>query len=162
MLNRILFGLGLVLAVGGPTAAILQKEHLLRSGRVVLLELAPRDPRSLMQGDYMALRYRLSSASPLWGSREGFRGGWVVLRDDPRGVGEFLRVHGGEPLGPGEYLLHLRGRNARIGAESYFFQEGKAQDFAAARFGELRVSPQGEALLAGLRDQNLQPLGSNR
>ncbi|MFX7329222.1 GDYXXLXY domain-containing protein, partial [Acinetobacter baumannii] len=34
-----------------------QKEMLLKEGQLVLLPLAPVDPRSLMQGDYMALRY---------------------------------------------------------------------------------------------------------
>ena len=60
MTPRVLFGLGLLLALGGPTTAVLQKERLLRQGRPVLLELAPRDPRSLMQGDYMDLDYALA------------------------------------------------------------------------------------------------------
>lgn len=33
-------------------ASILDKEKLLSEGQVVYLELAPVDPRSLMQGDY--------------------------------------------------------------------------------------------------------------
>ena len=37
--------------------SIWQREQLLGSGRVVILELAPVDPRSLMQGDYMALTF---------------------------------------------------------------------------------------------------------
>jgi len=32
-------------------------ERILSDGRVLLLELAPVDPRSLMQGDYMALQF---------------------------------------------------------------------------------------------------------
>ena len=37
---------------------IWQRENLLQSGRVVLLELVPVDPRSLVQGDFMRLSYR--------------------------------------------------------------------------------------------------------
>ena len=40
--------------------SIARKEALLKDGQLVLLELAPVDPRSLMQGDYMALRYKIS------------------------------------------------------------------------------------------------------
>ena len=37
--------------------AIYRNERLLASGETLYLELAPVDPRSLMQGDYMRLRY---------------------------------------------------------------------------------------------------------
>ena len=162
MTPRILFGLGLLLAVGGPVTAVLQKEHLLRSGRTVLLELAPRDPRSLLQGDYMALDYAL--ARTLQALPGLPRDGHAVLRDDPRGVAVFVRLHGGAPLGPGEYLLRFRSRGLRprLGTESFFFQEGQGPHFQPARFGELRVDARGTALLAGLRDADLKPLGPTR
>ena len=38
--------------------SIWQKEQLLNHGKIVLLPLAPVDPRSLMQGDYMRLRFQ--------------------------------------------------------------------------------------------------------
>ena len=40
--------------------SIAEKEKHLAEGKVVYLKLAPVDPRSLMQGDYMALRFRLA------------------------------------------------------------------------------------------------------
>ena len=33
--------------------SVYQKEQTLKEGQLVLLQLAPVDPRSLMQGDYM-------------------------------------------------------------------------------------------------------------
>ena len=42
-------------------SAIWQKERHIAEGEVVYLELAPVDPRSLMQGDYMALNFELSN-----------------------------------------------------------------------------------------------------
>lgn len=160
MTRRILFGLGLLLALGGPVAAVLQKERLLRGGRTVLLELAPHDPRSLLQGDYMDLDYAL--ARTLQAVPGLPRDGHAVLRDDPRGVAGFVRLHDGAPLGPGEYLLRFRcrGLRPRLGAESYFFQEGQGPRFQSARFGELKVDGSGTALLAGLRGQDLKPLGA--
>ena len=162
MTERILFGLGLLLALGGPAAAVLQKELLLRSGRPVLLELAPRDPRSLMQGDYMDLNYGLAGTLPF--EETPAKAGRLVLRNDPRGVAAFVRVHRGEPLGPGEFLLRFRRHGSRtlIGAESFFFQEGQADRYQPARFGELRIDAGGTALLTGLRDKDLNPLGGPR
>ncbi len=57
---------------------ILAKEDLLRTAPRILLELAGRDPRSLMSGDYLRLEYAV--ASQLRGNRPGlwdllFRGG---------------------------------------------------------------------------------------
>ncbi|MCC9044019.1 GDYXXLXY domain-containing protein [Myroides sp. M-43] len=41
--------------------AVLQKENTIKEGQLVLLELAPVDPRSLIQGDYMILNYAISN-----------------------------------------------------------------------------------------------------
>ncbi|MCQ9617884.1 GDYXXLXY domain-containing protein [Paenalcaligenes niemegkensis] len=52
---------GLIICLGVANVDIWSKERLLREGQRVVLELAPVDPRSLMQGDYMALRYQISA-----------------------------------------------------------------------------------------------------
>ena len=41
--------------------SIYSRERLLTEGNVVFLQLAPIDPRSLMQGDYMALRFQVAN-----------------------------------------------------------------------------------------------------
>jgi uncharacterized membrane-anchored protein len=41
--------------------SIFGKEKQLAEGKIVYLDLAPVDPRSLMQGDYMALRFQLAN-----------------------------------------------------------------------------------------------------
>ena len=48
---------GLLAALAVANQGIFQRERILADGRIVLLELEPVDPRSLMQGDYMALRF---------------------------------------------------------------------------------------------------------
>ncbi|MFD0701266.1 GDYXXLXY domain-containing protein [Myroides pelagicus] len=40
--------------------SVWEKEKIVKQGQLVLLELAPVDPRSLMQGDYMRLNYAIS------------------------------------------------------------------------------------------------------
>lgn len=135
------------------------REKLLTEGRVVLLELAPVDPRSLMQGDYMALRFR--AADEAFGRVAHARSdGRLVLRVDERGVGSFLRFDEGSALAAGEAVMRYRVRNEepKFGTNAYFFQEGRASRFAEARYGEFRVAADGEAILTGLRDRNLELL----
>jgi uncharacterized membrane-anchored protein len=141
--------LGLAVVLGAMAWNVARKERVLAEGRLVLLELAPRDPRSLMQGDYMQLNYAMDRLP-----REGWpRDGHLVLTQDAQGVASFVRRHAGEPLQPGEFLLRyrLRDRQLRLGAETFFFQEGQAQRYARARYGELRVAPGGDSVLVGLR-----------
>jgi uncharacterized membrane-anchored protein len=48
-----------------------------------------------------------------------------------------------------------------LGTNAYFFEEGTAQRFERARFGEFRIDREsGEAVLVGLRDEQLQEMGS--
>lgn len=51
---------GLLLVLGLFNGSVWQKERLLADGASVTLQLAPRDPRSLLTGDYMALEYSLA------------------------------------------------------------------------------------------------------
>jgi uncharacterized membrane-anchored protein len=57
-------------------------------------------------------------------------------------------------------LLKYRHSNqVRLGAESFFFEEGSAAQFERAKFGELKVAPDGSSVLVGLRDAELRRLG---
>jgi uncharacterized membrane-anchored protein len=127
----------------------------------VLLELAPVDPRSLMQGDYMALRFKAADdAFGRFGRVKETADGRLIVKLDSRGVGTFVRRDGGEPLAEGEVALRYRVRDERVkfATNAYFFQEGHAAYYQAARYGEFRVAPSGELLLARLRDAKLERL----
>ena len=89
----------LLLVLGGVNYAVWQRERLLAEGQVVLLELAPVDPRSLMQGDFMRLNFRLPAEAtrefePLRGARRPL----VVARRDERGVATLVRIDNGAPM----------------------------------------------------------------
>lgn len=139
---------------------VYKREQHLANGRVVLLELASADPRSLMQGDYLALRFKLEADAFENVPREELTDGYVVVRVDERGVATFVRRDNGEPLAPDELRLRYRVRQGRVkfGTNAFFFQEGQRRRYAHARYGEFRVSPSGEMLLTHLRDENLQRL----
>lgn len=138
---------------------VMQRERLLADGRVVFLELAPVDPRSLMQGDYMALAFK--AAEDAFGRGRTERDdGRIVLKLDARGIGRFARFDEGGPLAPDEQRLRYRVREERprFATNAYFFEEGSAARYAGARFGEFRVAENGEAILTGLRGRELEPL----
>lgn len=146
-----------------PAGLVAHKEQVLATGRVVYLELEPRDPRSLMQGDYMVLRYAM--AADVVALHPGRGKGTLVVALDERGVGRLARLDRGEPLAAGEQRLRFRylpggDPGVRIGAESFFFEEGAADVYAGARYGKLVVDAGGRSVLVGLADERLATLGA--
>ncbi len=153
-MTRALLIAGLALILGAANWAIFSRERLKASGTVVYLELAPVDPRSLMQGDYMALNYKIDLTTPFTQ-----RAGFLIVRLDSRRVAKAVGWNA-EPAA-GELRLRYRTGNGRtsIGSDAYFFEEGTAALYQPARFGEFRVAGNGDALLVGLRDADLKRLG---
>jgi uncharacterized membrane-anchored protein len=159
-LVRGLIALGALLVLGAVNLSILGKERVRRDGELVYLELAPVDPRSLMQGDYMALRFaltrdleRLDAGTP---RRDGeTRFARVAL--DPRRVARVAAT--GSDAAALTLRYRLRGGQVWLGTNAFFFEEGTAERFSAARYGEFRVDrASGEAVLVGLRDAALAAL----
>ncbi len=141
---------------------IFQKERLLASAQGVLLELTPVDPRSLVQGDYMALAYAITSEAP---EQDLPADGQLVVAVGADNVAHYLRVYAPPAaLAPGELLLRYRIRDGilHIGSETFFFREGTAAAYEQARYAELRVDSAGESLLVGLRGPDREPLGAPR
>lgn len=154
-------GAACALVVAFVVGISVHKEWVLATGDRVVLQLAPRDPRSILQGDYMTLQYRMADKLAGTTATDGYL---VVTRDaDDRAT--FVRVQPEvSPLGPGESALRYRRREhawsrrgLRIGAESYLFEEGRDKHFAKARFGVLRVRGS-HTVLSGLLDAELNPL----
>ncbi|QNA98410.1 GDYXXLXY domain-containing protein [Massilia sp. Se16.2.3] len=150
--------------IGAATLAVLavvnfsiwQKEALISQGAPVFVELAPVDPRSLMQGDYMRLNFSLPGAN----GQATRRASHVVARVGPNGVARLLRLHDGGALAPGDILIELVYKHGHpmLVTDARYFTEGEAKRWEAAKYGEFRVQPDGRALLVGLRGANLQPL----
>lgn len=141
-------------------------EQTLAQGRAILLPLRPVDPRSLMQGDYMALDYQLTQqlTNELVVAKTPPTPGQaldVLLGTDADGVAQFLRIaQAGEQPQTGETLVRLKWEDngAHLPSSSYFFAEGEGARFAQARYAIFRVASDGTALLAGLADQQHQAI----
>lgn len=156
---------GWLLTIGIALIGILGKERLITRGDVVYLRLAPVDPRSLMQGDYMALNFSIANEVRVAHGTEASaaqREEVIVIRRDASHEGHFVRLHTGEALAPGEQLLRVQnvpsrwgGNAVQVSTDAWFFQEGQADRYAKAKFGEFRVDDSGHALLVGMRDEAL-------
>lgn len=155
-LTRAIILLGALLVLASVNYSIYGKEQIVRTGAPIYLELAPVDPRSLMQGDYMALQFRLAGAIE------------TSLSSVPIGASHrapvILDQHRVATLatdGPADLHIRYRIRNGRVwlGTNAYFFEEGTASGLADARYGEFRVDrASGDAVLVALRDSQMRAL----
>lgn len=157
-LTRILVLANLFLLLAYLFYAVRTKETILTEGELLLFELAPVDPRSLIQGDYMELRYAVADGVY---RDSADRTGYLVVSKDADGVAQKVRLQPETtPLSSGELLIRYSfpGWQMKIGAESYFFEEGTAGVYEAAKYGGLRIDDAGNSLLIGLYDENRQLL----
>lgn len=164
---------GLVLVLGLVNGQVWIKQRIVEQGVTMLLPLRPVDPRSLIQGDYMRLRYRVAGVDAALRQTLN-REGTLVVSLDEQGIVTALRAHLGEPLAADEHLLRYRqraprrSRNAdtlRLAPDAFFFQEGDAEQYERARYSVVQVAPDGHAVLVGLADETgarLNASSSNR
>lgn len=152
--------------LAGINATVWRYEYAMSSGEVVLLRLAPVDPRSLMQGDYMRLNYEIARELTSRDARATQDKGsdTLVIRLDAHQVASLVADGKPERLASDERLLqvHQNERQWQIGPDAYFFEEGTGQQYEAARYGEFRLQADGKTLLVGLRDEAYQPIGQTR
>lgn len=137
--------------------SIYAKEQLKANGQPVLLALAPVDPRSLMQGDYMRLNYQVATEAGPFGVVNGLaeRGYIVVAVDPATHVASYRRIDHGAPLQPGELRLRYHVENSRmiIVPNSFMFQEGQRDVYKDAKYGVFKADGDSH-LLTGLADAN--------
>ncbi len=159
----------LAVALGAVHWDVREKERIIAEGQKIFIPLAPRDPRSLMQGDYMALNFALpweildelrdTDRASAFATLPGHA--VVVARMDARGIATVVRpARPGEAPAGGEILLPLKWMRDSwtLVTDAFYFPEGQGVPFAEARFGEFRVLPDGRALLVGLADERLQAI----
>lgn len=138
-------GLVAVLQAAALVWMIWERNQLLENGREIVLQVIPRDPRSLFQGDYVNLDYPISRVETPAGTKPPRHGAtlYVTLRKNADGTWEAAGVGAERParIGPDEVLL--KGRvtytstgNAttpaiaglKYGIENYFVPEGTGRD----------------------------------
>ncbi len=162
MQRKWLIVLSTLLIFGVVNIGIWKSEKLIEQGEVVLLELAPVDPRSLMQGDYMALRYTMADAiSAQLTDTDTSINGQVIVELDQQRRAKFVGVDQQQPLADGQLRLQFRLRHGQVkfATNAFFFQEGTGEIYESAKYGLFRVGQDGNLLLTHLVDEQLHPLG---
>ncbi|ACC98846.1 Uncharacterized membrane-anchored protein [Elusimicrobium minutum Pei191] len=134
---------------------VFKKEIMLARGQTFYLELAPVDPRSLLQGDYMQLNYKISNRDLLF---EQYDHVCLILND--KKVAEYLMdlEHDEcEKSGGVCISVHYDRGGYHVAPTSFFFQEGYAQLYETARYAILKHSGH-KVLLKGLADKDLKEI----
>jgi len=163
--------LGLILILGFVNWSILSKERHLSDGAIVLLELAPVDPRSLMQGDYMTLRFDLANKIyrelPKTEKYRGWRrnvdagDGFVKVNLNKNKLASFDSIHpeiDRKAISATERFLRFRvkGGSVVFATDAFFFQEGHAEAYEQSEYGQFRVDGNGELLLEAMLDKDFK------
>jgi len=147
---------------------IYQKDSVLSQGRVVLLEIKPIDPRSLLQGDYMIFDYEIAKQALAGVTRNDLAKvdskGAMVVRLDANNIASFDRFSSGGKLQGDEVLITYQ----KIGAcnqltcddwkisvtpNTFFFQEGRDKIYANAKYVIARSDGKGGFMIEGLADE---------
>lgn len=165
-----------VLSVVFFIGLILKNEQHLKHSDSIFIRLAPVDPRSLIQGDYMALNYDLSFAGlPVQNSQIDIPTSVTVIQNKPKLMAYLIldsqrRVvkTSFDPRLLEMYLksshrLVLKNPSNRLNAlypasNSFLFAEGLAECYQAAQYAEFKVDEKGNPLLASLRGEDLKDL----
>jgi uncharacterized membrane-anchored protein len=164
-LHRSVLAIACTVILGALNFMVFAKERIVSEGVSVYLALAPVDPRAILQGDFMTLRFdlaaqlernqALASADPQVPTANGeFRTAEITL--DARSVATLATPGSSQEL---RIRYRNRGGSIWLGTNAFFFQEGDAARFEQARFGHFKLSKNsGEAILVGLMDENLRAL----
>lgn len=162
----------------GANKLIYKYEDILANGQSIILKLAPVDPRSLMQGDYMELNYEILNEVWKTAYQTDFYGVkskefniglahnqiYALLKQNKQGIAQLCGLEIDIPTDFKDcdeqiYLpIKISDRfNTRLPTHSYFFEEGKGAYYAQAAYGEYKFK-EGKALLLRLLDEKLNPL----
>lgn len=159
--NRWVIALIVLLQIAAMSLQIGKSEYLLSHGKLIKLQLQPLDPRSLIQGDYVRLRYTISEPEIYQVVEKMTFKGKITVVLAPSGtsdVYEFRReYHEGDQLAPDE--IRLNGERAgyegiKYGIENFFIPEGTGRTYEQnAKFAEVKVSSGGDAILVRLTEK---------
>ncbi len=150
---------------------VAKNEWHLHHSKNIFIELRPVDPRSILQGDYMALAYELNlqSLKALAGSESKaldqviFNHSSVpakVILDSQNRVVRTILDSNNSFAGQSLILKNPENRLQALypASRSFLFAEGLAQCYQKAKYAEFKVNTKGEAILFDLRGERLQPL----
>ena len=130
---------------------IYQNEKSIKHGKNIYLRLAPVDPRALMMGDYMSLRYSIESE--LRGEKYQDS---IVLYLDKNQVAKIDNDKDDKQKIVIKLTKESYGARLKL-AHRYYFQEGFADRYQKAKYGRFKIDGD-KILLVGLADEEFEEL----
>lgn len=148
-----------IISIGIFATLISRNESILARGQSIFVSLQPVDPRSILQGDYMALRYELN----IKGSIPEARRLKAYVKLNALGVVAETRFNIQNVSHTGDWsallLKQVPHQNSLYPvANSFLFAEGLADCYSKAKFAEFKVTKIGDAILYRLTDEHLKSL----
>jgi len=146
--------------------AIIQNERHLNKGETIILKLVPIDPRSMIQGDYMKLKYGLASKvkhafAPLGRTPKK---GFVLVHLNPQHIASFMKIYRGETIHKEEAKLPFtldKKHQINFGGNTFFFQEGDAKRYEKAAYGSFKLHNE-TLILQHLLNKELEVIGTTK
>ena len=148
-----------------------KEEGYKKSDSYFYLELAPVDPRSLLQGDYMTLNYDIIDKAQeiifngIYDSKDenneflDMRKGYIVVSLDENKVAKFVKLSKEKTDEKDLLFIAFKsdGFNVNINANSYLFQEGTGDKYENARYSKV-VLVDNKLRLIDLRDKDFKEI----
>lgn len=138
------------------TSQIISLNKVRAEGRTIYLDLQPVDPRALMLGDYMQLRYTEERVPEGMEIDDLPPKGNFIMSVDENQLARFSHLASQKSPGPNEVKFNYTRTDSRLsfGAPRYYFESGTAETYESARYGVFKVSLTGKAILVGLADED--------
>jgi uncharacterized membrane-anchored protein len=164
--NKWLAAATVFVAIVAINININKKQDIIENGEVLLFELAPVDPRSIMQGDYMRLRFdlagkiqekiRIKNKNNTIQIQQGF----AIVEKGENQIVSFVDLYDEQTIKANQFKIPFKIRKYQIifTTNAFYFQEGKASHFQKAKYGQFRMSDSGEMLLADMVDKDFKVL----
>ena len=135
---------------------IAKHESHLAQGYTIYAKLAPVDPRSLIQGDYMQLGYELGLPSS--DDNADKQRATAYVSTDTHGV---IVSSAWQADASHDRALQLKDGQWQWhpATDSFMFAEGLADCYGQAKFAKLSVTEDGQAMLVDLVGEDLGELG---
>ncbi len=135
---------------------VINNESNLKSAQEIIVKLAPRDPRSLLQGDYVILTYDITRATQKAIKGKHMKKFRVVLTPE-NNIYKFKEVITSTQnyaLKQGDVLMNGKvQKRYRVvfGIENYFVEEGTGRDVErSAKYARVKIISKGDAFITEL------------
>jgi len=156
-LKSIIIVVNLIAVIIFINTQIVKKEFLKKNGDLVYIELKKHRSYTTYDDKSIKIDYQIDS---LLKYNDVPYKGYIIFTKDSNSVAKKVRIQSKrKPLNEDEFLTkYIDGSMFSIGIDQYYFTEGRGKFFEKAKYAGVKISKQGDPILIGLYNENLQQL----